>query len=354
MLVGCALASKLLGGITAVCLGIWLLALAFREWRRAGFASAVQMLMLFGLPAAIVAAPWYGKNLLWFGNPVWPFLAGNPNDFNMYVGSVTKFAGTDGLLGPIVLPYLVYRHGSLEFESIRPPLALLALPLYALMPKHRAATALLAIATVHYVAWTQGAHLLRYSLQALPEASIVAGYVLSRLIAPEARSAIGRHLVAGLLVIGLAVPTVFSIVIAVGQGSLLQMAGLESRQAYIERKVENQRLVEYLNAGHEPVSRVLMIGDNRSYYLREPAWVDVSMEVFQEIALAPTAQDARARLAERGISHVMINQNDLSFFVPIDSERRIVTWWERFQASRDGYLEPIATSGGSTLYRVRP
>jgi hypothetical protein len=160
--------------------------------------------------------------------------------------------------------------------------------------------------------------------------------------------------VAGLLVVGLTVPPVFSIVIAIGQGSLLQLAGLESRQAYLDRKLDNEPLVTYLNEGHETVSRVLMIGDNRSYYLRQPAWVDISLEVFQEIALAPTPQVARARLAARGISHVMINTNDLAFFVPIDRDRRILTWWAGFESNRSGYLEEIATNGGSTLYRVRP
>ena len=354
MMVGCALASKYLGVITGVSLGFWLLVLAIRRWPRVGIAGVIGLLLAFALPAGLVAAPWYLKNLIWFGNPVWPFLAGNPNDFNMYLGGTTKFGGAHGVLGPLVLPAYLYIHGSLEFPMVRPPLQLLVIPLYLLMPKHRVVTALLCLATVHFLVWSQGAHLLRYYLPALPPLSVAAGYVLGRLVASDTGSRFGRHLAVGLMVLGLAVPTVYAIGVALVERPMIQLVGLESREAFLERKLEGYPLVTYLNDESEVVSRVLLIGDNRSYYLRQPAWVDVSMEVFQGIAMAPNAQTARSRLMERGISHVMVNTNDLSFYVPIDPERRILTWWERFEAGRSGYLEPIATNRGSTLYRVIP
>jgi hypothetical protein len=314
----------------------------------------LMLLVSYGLPAAFVAAPWYLKNLVWFGNPVWPFLAANPNDFNMYLGSTTKFAGSEGIVGTLLLPIYLYVRGSVELPAGRPPLQLLAIPLYLLLPKHRVVTALLALAAVHFLAWSQGAHVLRYWLQALPEASIVAAFVLGRVLSTEGRTALGRHLISGLILLGLAFPTVMTLAAVLAEGPIPQLVGLESRQAFLDRKLQNNPLVTYLNEGNEPVTRVLMIGDNRSYYLHQPAWVDVSMEVFQSVLLAPDARTARARLAERGISHVMVNRRDLMYYVPIDPQRRILTWWDRFEAGRAGYLEPIATSEESTLYRVTP
>jgi len=98
-LVGCALASKLLGGITALNLGVWLLVLAAHAWRQRGLTHALGLLLTFGVPAAMLAAPWYAKNLLWFGNLLWPFLASNPNDFNMYLGGTTRYSDSNGVLG---------------------------------------------------------------------------------------------------------------------------------------------------------------------------------------------------------------------------------------------------------------
>lgn len=354
MLVGCALASKYLGAVTALSLGLWLLALVIRQRSQLGLGGMVKLLLLFGVPAALIAAPWYLKNLLWFGNPLWPFLDGNPNDFNMYVVRFQKFAGTEAVLGPLLLPAYLYRHGSVEFASIRPPIQLLVLPLYIILPKHRVTTALLCLTTVQYLAWSQGAQVLRYLLVALPAASIVAAYVLGQLLASDGRRAFVRHLATGLVMLGLAIPAAISVGVELGEAPFRQLLGLESRQEYLDRKLMSHRHIRYLNENHEPVSRVLMIGDVRSFYLEQPAWVDISLEVLQSVVLAPDAEASQAQLRARGISHVLINTRDLAYYFPIDPERRLPGWLDRFEAGRAGYLEPIATHEESTLYRVLP
>ena len=110
------------------------------------------------------------------------FLASNPNDFNMYVVSAQKLAGTEGILGLLVRPGYLYRYGSVEFSSIRPPLQLLAIPLYLLLPKRRAATTLLCLGTLQYAVWSQGAQVLRYTLFWLPGLSVVAAYGISHVL----------------------------------------------------------------------------------------------------------------------------------------------------------------------------
>jgi hypothetical protein len=354
LLVGCALASKYLGVLTAVCLGVWLLGAVVRERRQLGIVGAVRSLLAFGLPALLLAGPWYLKNLVWFGNPVWPFLAANPNDFNMYLGGTTRFEGSSGLVGALLLPARLYLNGSVEYPVIRPPLQLLVLPLYLLLPKHRTVTALLCLAGVHFVAWSQGAHILRYYLQVLPELSIAAAYVIGRLISAPPGVAMVRPLVNGLVVVGLAFPTIISLGAVMFVWQVPQLVGLESRQAYLDRMVQNSRLVTYLNGDHERVSRVLLIGDNRGFYLDRPMWADVSMEVFQSLVDAPDGQAARARLRELGISHVMVNMRDLAWYTPFDPEQRASGWARRFEASRAGYLEVVGSHEESTLYRVLP
>src|SRR5439155_513495 len=160
-----------------------------------GLRGVVGLLLAFGLPAALIVAPWYAKNLVWFGNPVWPVLAPNPTGFNQYLGNTSRFPGTGGLLGPILLPAYLYLYGWLV----------------------------------------------------LPTAQTIA--------------------------------TVF------GEQPLPQLVGLESRQAFLARKLDSYPLLAYLNDGHEPVSKVLMVGDYRSYYLHQPVWVDVTMETVQRLAL---------------------------------------------------------------------
>ncbi|HZO26368.1 MAG TPA: hypothetical protein VFH48_10315 [Chloroflexota bacterium] len=242
--------------------------------------------------------------------------------------------------------------GSIEYPAIRPPLQLLVVPLYLFLSKHRVVTGLLCLAAVQLVVWSFGAHLLRYAMQALPGLSVVAAYVLWRLLGPGKRFAFSRPLAVGLTVIALTFPTVIAVATVVAEGKPSQLLGLESRRSYLDRMLQNNPLVTYLNEDHEDVSTVLLIGDNRAFYLDHPTWVDVSHEVFQSVVLAPDAATARKRLADRGISHVMVNTRDLAWYGPFDPERRIERWLVLFEAGRDGYLVPIATNESSTLYRV--
>jgi hypothetical protein len=354
LLVGCALASKHLGLITAVSLGVWLLAVIVLERKQHGLRGILTLLLAFGVPAALVVAPWYLKNLVWFGNPVWPVLAPNPSGFNQYLGNTTRFGGTDGILGPFLVAVYLYVYGSVELALVRPPLQLLAIPLYLVVRRSRIATALLVLTGVQFLVWSQGAHVVRYALPALPGASIVAAYVLAQLMEPGRRSKVAATVATALVVAGLALPTAQNAVIAVAERPLLQLAGLESRQAFLDRKLASYPLVEYLNEDRETVTRVLMIGDYRSYYLRQPALVDISMATMQQLALAPDAEAARAILAERNISHVLVNSHDWLYFVPVDPNGSIQEWWDRFEANRAGYLDEIGTHEESALYRVRP
>jgi len=349
-LVGASLGTKYLGVITAVSLGLYLLYDVFRMRHALGIGGIVRTLLAFGLPAAIVAAPWYVKNLVWFGDPVWPFLANNPNDFQMYIGPYPRFEG--GFWSQLLLPFRLYTEGSVEFRGMQPPLQLLAVPAFLLVLRKRHMYGLLALAMVHFVAWSQGAHILRYLTQALPEVSLVAAYILDRLISsPTTRMPV--RLAAGCLaVVGLVVPTGIAAGITFGEQPIPQLVGLESRQAFVERRVEGGRATTYLNQRADEVRGVLMIGDGRGFYLRTPKWADVTYESFQTLALAPDAASAHAYLVDRGVSHVMVNTRDLAFFVPIDEEQRLRTWWRRFEATRAGYLTPELAYGDVTLYRV--
>jgi hypothetical protein len=302
------------------------------------------------VPAALVAAPWYMKNVLWLGSPLWPLTGGDPNDYNLYISPKVRFSG--GLLGEPLIPFRLYAEGSIEYAGVRPPFALLLSPLYLIVPRHRIVTALFGLAAFHFVVWAQGAHVLRYLVQALPEVSVAAAYVLAELWRSSRLGGLGRMLASSALVGGLAVPVALTAVVVLGAQPFAQLVGLESRQAYLDRVLHNNPLVTHLNASTEAIQGVLMVGDDRGFYLRRPAIIDVSMVQFQRLVFARDADEARAHLREMGVSHVLVNQRDIDWYINWDPENRLGGWMERFNALRDGYLTVEATNEDSTLYRV--
>ena len=61
----------------------------------------------------------------------------------------------------------------------------------------------------------------------------------------------------------------------------------------------------------------------------------------------------RAILAERDISHVLVNSHDFLYFVPIDADGKILYWWQRFEASKSGYdVMVVGTHGRTGLTRL--
>ena len=63
---GFALGTKYFGGLITIFLGFWLLVEALRARR---FASVWR----FALPVCVLGLPWYLRNEIWVGNPVFPF-----------------------------------------------------------------------------------------------------------------------------------------------------------------------------------------------------------------------------------------------------------------------------------------
>ena len=348
LLIGFALGSKYLGALTPLALGLALVGDWLRRSRRP--LDLLRVALAIGAPAALIAAPWYVKNLVWLGSPVWPFLAPGPKDLNIELMANAHLGR--GLLDVLLLPLRLYTEGSLEHPDARPALLLLALPLYLVVPRNRVVSGLLAVATVHVVVWTLGAHVLRYLTPVLPELCIASAYVVATLARAPRFARVGepalRAAVVGCMVITTTVTLAREILIQ----PFGQLVGLESREAYLTRLLPNHELVTYLNARPDAVRGVLLLGDRRGFYLAVPSWVDVSANQFRALATAPDADTARAILDRLGVSHVVVSEDDVAWHAQWDPEGTFRGWWHRFQATAPEYLVAEKVGRHQTLYRV--
>jgi hypothetical protein len=228
------------------------------------------------------------------------------------------------------------------------------------VPKHPAVTGFLALCLFHLTFWVNGPHVLRYMTPILPELSLASAYMLGCLTSAAMLkrlgglgAATGRRVASVLVVIGLVVPTVAAAWASLDSRPWLPILGLESREAYLDRRLPNQRLVDYLNEQGDTVRGVLMIGDRRGFYVNAPTWLDISLGAFETLAEAPDADSAREYLASLGVSHVLVSEADIGWHAQWDPERKIRRWWTTFSRTRGRYLTEVERQDTTVLYRVR-
>lgn len=329
----------------------------------------------FILPAMLIAAPWYLKNWAFTGNPVFPFayglFGGHPWDafraeWYAAAGSgiglkpltllglpwlltlgVQDMNFWDGRTGPLLLlflPLLIWAGLSKQFAGQRVPAAAKLLLLYAL---------------THFAVWTLGviwsrslwqSRLLLPGLVALPP---VTGWVWLNLPAFDLpRFSLSRfvNIAIGLT---LALTLVDTALLTLKFDPLPYLTGLESRPAYLERRLGGHyAAMQQLNAQLPPDAVVQFLWEPRSYYCRVDCRPDSILDVFPHaVHLYGSAAAISEAWRQSGITHVLLHQDGLNF-VRSDTPGAVD---ETVLADLlENYLEPLDGWGGAyRLYRLK-
>src|SRR3990170_445360 len=237
LMAGLAMGTKYLGMMGFGVIGLFI---AGASLLRGGWKSFLTSSLTFGMPAIVVACPWYVKNAIWLGNPVFPLFFGargwSAGHLEMYSAFLSSFG-----VGRSALDYL-------------------------LLP------------------WNVGA---------------------------------------------------------------------ESRRGFLERSVGDFGAVMFAQEALPPGSRVLMIGDARSYYCpvvcRLPdhfAWAD-------EIRRLDGVEALPMWFTTMGFTHVLFDQETMDFLLQHDPEGAIRASLTRLQAWREaGCLREVFASGQAILLAV--
>ena len=332
---GLALGSKYQAAFGVAPLG--LLVFADGWWRRrsvegpggAGRAlrAAVGGAAVFGGVAALIAAPWYLKNWLFLGNPVWPLVFGgrgfDARTFDVFTYWMRGMAlAPRDLAGYLQLPLQMYTRGDFEARPavILSPLFLL-LPALVLLPRRREVLYLLAVSAGFAAGWAQGFQELRYLLPICAPLSLATAYILRT---AWARSWLRPLVVTGLVGSALLTQVVVGLIVD-GDGPIGVVFGRESRDTYMQ-----------LNAGYRTLSRLaelirpgekaLFVHEAQLYYF--PPWADVRTDhlgvnliVLTEAHPDPAA--ALAALQAQGIDYLLVNEGSIRFWRRFDPEDRL-------------------------------
>ena len=130
---------------------------------------------LFGVVALLIGSPWYLKNWIWFGNPLFPFIWGSSKLVSseaaaLHEAYTASFGRTNNLLDIVVLPVKLYTQNEnfstivgLEVPSILAPLGLV----YLLKRRISVLNILILVSSGWFLFWTRSS-LSRFSRSALP------------------------------------------------------------------------------------------------------------------------------------------------------------------------------------------
>ena len=358
----------------ALALGMaWHLARQGAGWQEWG-----RSFLLWGGVVALVAAPWYVRNLAFTGNPVYPFAYGLFDGRGWDAWRAAWYARAGSGLGwslwPLFkLPWtLTLGLRDMNFYDGRMgPLFLLALPFLLAWvarlfgrprPRPPAIGYLLWFALLQYVFWTLGVISSRSLFQSrllLPAFLALCpplAYLFDELRALDTEALSLRRLVGMTVVLVLIANLCDQFLYAVRVNPLPVLTGVESRDAFLKRTLgAHYAAMQMVNKLVSPGDKVLFLWEPRSYYCRRAAQPDPILERWGWLLhrhagdLASIADELR----RDGYTHVLLYREGMllvrdNHLDPLRDEDFAA--WDRFAAD---CLESEQVGEAYVLYRLK-
>jgi hypothetical protein len=224
-------------------------------------------ILAFALPAALVASPWYLKNWVFTGNPLFPFLFGGASEdvIASIEGTVTDFGYGESPLDALLLAIrLLIDSEAFDGSGWLSPLAILVPPLALLNRSLRTGVSVALVACLFYVGcWFFTAQQARFLIPVLPVLSVLASVGLRELLRAGragrwlAPAAAGAALAGGFVIFAVYCAQFVPVV-----------TGFETKEQFLADRTAYYGGIEWLNRETRESDRVLI--DFPSPYLDRP------------------------------------------------------------------------------------
>lgn len=295
----------------------------------------------------VFAAPWYLRNLVFTGNPVYPFVFGGPY-WDAFRSEWFSRFGTgywDTPLKLLLAPWdaTIYGiEGALGYEATIGPLLLMLLPLLFL-PILNSRTkdlnsefripnsmldSLLIFSVILYLFWLTGiaeSHLLwqtRLLFPAFPVLALLAAHALDRLRGFDLPQ-FSAHNFARLVIAAVLGLTLAGYALTFAQDNPLRyLAGFETRDAYLARHLGGYySAAQFINTQLPANARVLYLWEPRGYFVRRDVSPDSILDKVAHLdwKYGDAARVAGALRAE-GYTHILLNRAGFDFHLQSDDD----------------------------------
>lgn len=329
---GLAMGVKYTGFFTAA--GV-MLAYAWQD--RARPAAVIRNLALFTLTASLFVGPWLVKNYLYQGNPVFPFALGlfgagqqaDPQKLGEFIGHAAQI----GPLKPLswLLTHWRVTMGQVPNSEYFSPLFLLLLPGAFLLsgPAGAALSGLWIFFLTVWGGWSVSSTMVRFLMPAYPAAGLI---MAACLFSPGHKALKGALKAAALLVCFTGL--YWAVLIFYSQGRWRPLTGAVTAEDYLSHTQPTYPYsgysgLKFMNEKTAPGAKVLLIGDERSYYLKKDFIVSSVYDrtaVVEYAAASKDGEDLYARLRADGVTHLLLNTAEA---IRLGGNYRTFYWDER-------------------------
>jgi hypothetical protein len=317
LLVGLAIGIKYFALGWAGILCLWVL----WESRKEGLKKSLVAGLIFGGIGLLVGSPWYLKNLILSGNPLYPFIFGGPGWDSARLGFYMKYAQGFGsgrdLLDYVLLPLKVYTERE-KFISTNIELPSLLFPLVLLYPfTHRKSVPniLVCLIFLHLIIWALSTQITRYALPVFPSLSILTAYVLfdlsDRIFSPQSGRVLLAILASSMLILSLLI----LYFLLLRTWPLPVMLGMESKDDYLQRLEKSYPAQQFIKHELPAQAKVMLMWDGRSYYCDQRCLPDTDQSRWTRLFIeaGPDTSRLTVRLHSEGITHLYYSTDDIRY-----------------------------------------
>jgi hypothetical protein len=277
--------------------------------------------------AFLVLSPWLVKNIVFFGNPLYPvfsfFQKGSlgPTDLPGLIAVAaprrpSAFLTVGGWKEFLLFPWTI-SESPMTMDNWPGPALLLLLP-WMFLPRWRDARKTAALyALGAYLAWSVPNTVGRFILPALPLIACAAGLAVNDAAVPRWLRAAGW---AGALAV-----CFFNFQAECHQGVVTQrwtsIVRRQPKAAFLNEEhlaypLPSYSALDFMNKSLPPDAKVLFVGDARGFYCDRnfvAAGVYNSNPLWTAVKDASSAEDIRAALVRDGITHIFLNAKGLTW-----------------------------------------
>lgn len=306
--------------------------------------------------AVVIACPWYIKNLVWFGNPIYPFVTGElaqtgPQEIRYFTTEDEQKLNTHFASVRKDNPELVRTLEAELWQAInsrpeRHPLRLweffskpntylmaepyhypnylfLFVPLLLLCQKNRWVIWLAALSFIYVLNVVATTWVARYLLPAYPPLTILSAYAIScasdRL---RHRTSVARKLPAYAVAVALSMVVLAGALLMRYFNSFSFLAGTTSEHDF-RRSLSYYRPINFINEKLPPDARVMIVGAQMNYgikrdYLTDESWFATKWR--RLLVRNPSLEEVNQDLKQQGFTHVFYSPGQFKYSAELGIE----------------------------------